>query len=61
MVGTDGYSSDDLFNEFIRNYRNICPSGRLIRYINGKVECSVHNEANGNEDDGNQEEPAPFL
>ncbi len=51
-----------VFNEFLQKHKHegsICPANGEIKYVNGKVRCSLHfkNEANGIDDDGG----VPFL
>ena len=57
LVGTSGYTSDDLFNEFVKDYGSLCPKNGLIRYVDGKVECSLHDTEDNTEEEG----PDPFL
>jgi prepilin-type N-terminal cleavage/methylation domain-containing protein len=52
-----------IFDEFLQKYeQNICPTNGGIKYVNGKVRCTLHfeDEANGN-DDGEGDGSVPFL
>ena len=49
--------SDLAFEEFVNgNYSGECPAGGIYSYVDGEVECSVHDEPAKEE-----ESPVPFL
>jgi len=54
-----------LFNQYmIENSYDPCPEGGSISYDLGEVHCSIHNPAEGSEEDGDDESdegPVPFL
>ncbi len=50
--------SDVEFTSFLlKNEDYVCPVGGTYQYVEGEVECSVHGEVEGSEDDGD----VPFL
>jgi len=52
LVENDMDHTDNIFNEFIiDNFNEVCPAGGVIRYEDGKVKCSVHED--GSEDNVN--------
>ncbi|MDD4591989.1 MAG: hypothetical protein PHG06_16420 [Parabacteroides sp.] len=50
------------FNEFKKEYRNICPANGDIKYAKGRVRCILHSK---DEDSGNGKDDSdgsvPFL
>ena len=54
LVEMDIDHEDSIFNQFlIDNFDEVCPAGGVIRYEDGEVKCSVH------EDEDLQEEEDP--
>lgn len=61
LIQRDIDDSDAIFEQFLKDYDNqICPSGGEIDYLEGDVRCSVHGEAESEEDDGDGS-GVPFL
>ncbi|MDC3423490.1 prepilin-type N-terminal cleavage/methylation domain-containing protein [Aquibacillus sp. 3ASR75-11] len=53
--------TDEMFVQYLQDYgKNICPAKGEIRYVNGKVECSIHS-SDGDGSNENEEEVVPFL
>ena len=53
--------SDYIFDSYIETYdKSICPKGGQIQYLNGKVECNIHNKI-GQEKDDDEDGIVPFL
>lgn len=51
---------DLFFPEFLHGYEGtVCPSDGVIRYVDGKVECSIH--SNGEHSDSGNNGDVPFL
>jgi prepilin-type N-terminal cleavage/methylation domain-containing protein len=48
------------FSEFLNSYEGtVCPSGGVLRYVDGKVKCSIHSDEEQHDpDDGGD---VPFL
>jgi prepilin-type N-terminal cleavage/methylation domain-containing protein len=54
--------SDVVFNQYFQEYREeICPLDGDIRYVDGKVHCSVHSEQHEDENDDENGGSVPFL
>ena len=52
---------DNLFTRFlIENFDEVCPDGGVINYEDGKVKCSLHEEANNDEDESPGDE-VPWI
>ncbi|NCA99957.1 MAG: prepilin-type N-terminal cleavage/methylation domain-containing protein [Clostridia bacterium] len=51
-------SSGITFDQFmVENFTEICPSGGVISNIEGKIQCSIHDDAPEVEDDPPEEVP----
>ncbi len=50
----EGIEHSDLLSEtFLESYdQELCPSHGIITHKDGKIVCSIHNEKNGGEEDG---------
>lgn len=52
--------SDVIFSSFLNEFgESVCPEHGVIRYVDGKVLCSVHSEQDV--DDGSGDVPVPYL
>ncbi|MDC3411841.1 type II secretion system protein [Terrihalobacillus insolitus] len=53
--------TDEMFVQYLQDYgKNICPAQSEIRYVDGKVECSIHS-SDGDGSNENEIEDIPFL
>lgn len=60
LVGND--HEESVFNQFlIENFDEICPTGGVISYEDGKVKCSVHGSWSEGEEDKEPGEEVPWL
>ncbi len=50
--------SESLFNEFIEQYGDCCPTGGLYSFVDNSVVCSIHAEESVGESEG---EEVPYL
>lgn len=61
LVENDIDHEDSIFNQFlIDNFDEICPSGGVISFEDGKVKCGVHS-GGSEEDDEEPGEEVPWL
>lgn len=55
LVGNDIEHEDSLFDQFIiENLDEVCPAGGVIRYEDGKMTCSIH-------EDESKDDEVPWL
>ena len=53
---------DSIFNQLlIDNYDEICPTGGVIKYEDGKVKCSVHEVGNKSDEEESPGDEVPWL
>ncbi len=55
---------DDIivFDQFvIENFKVVCPDVGIISYKDGKVECSVHEDGSGNDEEESPGDEVPWL
>ena len=64
----NGYDMDDdqdgnLLNHFllINNFHKVCPSGGVMSYEGGKLECGFHEEAKEDDEDESPGDEVPWL
>ena len=50
--------SDSLFNQFVEQYGECCPTGGLYSFVDNGVVCSIHTEESVGESEG---EEVPYL
>jgi type IV pilus assembly protein PilA len=62
MVENDIDHEDSVFNQFlIENFNEVCPAGGVISYEDGKVKCSVHEDASESDEDDLPGDEVPWL
>jgi prepilin-type N-terminal cleavage/methylation domain-containing protein len=62
LVVNDIDHLDSIFNQFLMdNFDEVCPSGGVIRYENGKVKCSLHEDGSESDEDEPPRDEVPWL
>ncbi|WP_051531158.1 type II secretion system protein [Clostridiisalibacter paucivorans] len=62
LIENDMDHSDSIFNQFlIDNFDEICPSGGVITYKDGKVKCNVHVDEEESPEEGSPKEEVPWI
>ncbi len=56
LTGAD--HSDSLFNQFVEQYGDCCPTGGLYSFVDNSVVCSIHTEESVGE---SEVEGVPYL
>jgi hypothetical protein len=57
LIEEDRENTDIIFDQFmLENYSDICPKDGVIYYLDGKINCKIHEGISGNIDDPDEPE-----
>jgi prepilin-type N-terminal cleavage/methylation domain-containing protein len=57
LIEKDLEHTDIIFDQFmIENYSDICPKNGIVYYLDGKINCQIHEGISGNIDESDEQE-----